>query len=94
MRKIKPEDIKIGDWLILDKKKNYTYIFKITGKNSYDDKVIFWWLLRGNNLDSEFSDSKGKTTFTDENFNRFIVYRLNKRETLKIKKQIMLKRLE
>lgn len=104
MRKIKPESIKVGDWLQLFNKKfngnrinSFSYIVKII--DAYimpETKTILWWLLRDEYsevTDFELSASKGRTNYSNENFNRFIVYKLNKKDIEKVKRQILLEKL-
>ena len=102
MRKIKPENIKIGDFiyiiehLFIEKNKNRRFILKIFLKKGELTDTYFWRLKNTSEKASIFDpiELKGDYTMDKEDWENYnLKYKLNKKEVSKFTKLLILNNL-
>jgi hypothetical protein len=101
MRKIKPENIKVGDfiYLVFKDDKNTRYILKKIPNKKNKTPLFKWWILKNklekpHLLEPDYMGMFDDVNMENESFERYEVYKLNKKEITEFNKLFILMNLK
>lgn len=95
MKKIYKKDIKAGDFIYLIYRKwgGISYVMEIVKIINKSLKEVKWWGLKNTKL-FNFGKDKGIIKMPDNNWKYYELFKLNKQETLKLRKHLILQNLK